>query len=214
MIISTAGIKGGTGKSMTATSLIALNKSLDCLLVDADKQESSKDWSLVRAQNENIKDSIETIQKTGSLTIGKLKEIADKYELTIIDTPGRASIEFESSMMISDVIVTPFRPAFFDLSTIMELKEKIIHGMTFNQKLKWVVFFNQVTPSSSQFAPAYNLAKQNIDDLGFIYDKPLYSRIAYMDSSNLGLGITEYTDPKAKNEFQELVKFIDKIIQN
>jgi chromosome partitioning protein len=46
MIINVGGIKGGTGKTIVATNLSVWlsKKKMDVLLVDADEQETSKDF--------------------------------------------------------------------------------------------------------------------------------------------------------------------------
>ena len=50
MIIVIGGIKGGSGKTTVATNLAVLrsSKSKDVLLIDADDQETSTDFTILR----------------------------------------------------------------------------------------------------------------------------------------------------------------------
>jgi len=50
MIYTTGGIKGGSGKSTVATNLVILlsGRGRDVLLVDADDQETSTDFTALR----------------------------------------------------------------------------------------------------------------------------------------------------------------------
>ncbi|WP_236705193.1 ParA family protein [Hymenobacter sp. AT01-02] len=68
MIITVGGIKGGTGKSTISTNLAVWlsRQGHDVLLVDADEQESSSDFTAWRGETRNGELGYTLVQLTGA----------------------------------------------------------------------------------------------------------------------------------------------------
>src|ERR1700687_1051281 len=91
MIIMVGGIKGGSGKTTVATNLAVIRAldGRDVLLVDADDQETSSDFTALR--NERIERGAcdTSIRLPGPAVRTQKPRLADKYQDIIIDTGGR-----------------------------------------------------------------------------------------------------------------------------
>ncbi len=91
MIITVGGIKGGSGKSTVATNLVVLRslEGRDVLLIDADTQTTSSDFSLQRNNKTNGNAGFTCINLAGQAVRTETLRLADKYQDIIIDTGGR-----------------------------------------------------------------------------------------------------------------------------
>ena len=88
MIITVGGIKGGSGKSTVATNLVVLRslEGRDVLLVDADTQTTSSDFSLQRKTDGNA--GFTCIKLAGQAVRTETLRLAGKYQRTSLSTPG------------------------------------------------------------------------------------------------------------------------------
>ena len=91
MIIVIGGIKGGSGKTTVATNLAVIRSGVgnDVLLIDADDQETSSDFTTLR--NEVLEEGAgyTNIKLTGASVRTETLRLKDKYQDIIIDTGGR-----------------------------------------------------------------------------------------------------------------------------
>ena len=117
MIITVGGIKGGSGKSTVATNLVVLRslEGRDVLLVDADTQTTSSDFSLQRNNKTNGNAGFTCIKLAGQAVRTETLRLADKYQDIIIDTGGRDTTSQRAALTVSDVLLAPFQPSSFDL---------------------------------------------------------------------------------------------------
>ena len=87
MIITIGGIKGGSGKSTVATNLVVLRslEGRDVLLVDADTQTTSSDFSLQRNNKTDGNAGFTCIKLAGQAVRTETLRLADKYQDIIIE---------------------------------------------------------------------------------------------------------------------------------
>ena len=90
MIVIAGGIKGGSGKTTVATNLaiIRATQRRDVLLIDADDQETSTDFTALR--NEVLPEGAgyTGIKLSGSAVRTDTLKLSKKYDDIIIDTGG------------------------------------------------------------------------------------------------------------------------------
>ena len=107
MIITVGGIKGGSGKSTVATNLVVLRslEGRDVLLVDADTQTTSSDFSLQRNNKTDGNAGFTCIKLAGQAVRTETLRLADKYQDIIIDTGGRDTTSQRAALAVSDVLL-------------------------------------------------------------------------------------------------------------
>jgi chromosome partitioning protein len=120
MILTVGGIKGGSGKTTIATNLAVISaiRGEDVLLIDADDQETSSDFTILRNEQHPDKPSYTSIKLTGAAVRTETSRLADKYETIIIDTGGRDTTSQRAALSISDILLVPFVPRSFDVWTL------------------------------------------------------------------------------------------------
>ena len=212
MIICLAGTKGGSGRSTTATNFacIAAGQGADVLLVDADDQETSADFTAARKQDHPEVPKFTCTKLTGRAVRTEVLELAPKYDHVIIDTGGRDTTSQRAAMSVSDIAVIPFAPRSFDIWTINKVVSLLEEMRTVNPKLKALAFLNRTDPQGqgSENNEAAELLA-NSKGIDFI-DAPIRLCKAYAHAASQGLAVTEltgnYRNTKAAKEIMKLFK--------
>ncbi len=133
MIVLSGGVKGGVGKSTIATNLTIARARAgkDVLLIDADDQETSTDFTAIRHQA--LGDAGYTCTKlTGSAVRTDGQRLAQKYDDVIIDAGGRDTASQRAALVIADVVLIPFVPRSFDVWTLDPVCSMIEEARSFN----------------------------------------------------------------------------------
>lgn len=208
MIITVGGIKGGTGKTTIATNLacIAAAEPADVLLVDADDQETSADFTAARKEDHPEVARYTVTKLTGKSVRTEVLEQAAKYTHIIIDTGGRDTTSQRAALSISDVLLIPFAPRSFDIWTLNKVAALVDELKAVNPKLQAYVFLSRTDPQGqgSENDEATELLKDTTS-LTFL-DAPIGNRKAFAHAASQGLAVTELTGQQ-KNQ-----KAIDEII--
>lgn len=204
MIITVGGIKGGVGKSMVSVNLAVMRSSLGkkVLLVDADDQKTSSNWSDLRTSL-GIKTPFTTIRLSSKSVQTEVLKLATNYDDIIIDCGGRDTQSLRAALMVSDKFIVPFQPRSFDIWTLSDVDELIAAAKSFNQKLTANAFINCAKPRGSD----NDAAKSILAEAASLTLLPvtLGQRNAFSNATAKGLGIMETNeDIKAKNEFKAL----------
>ena len=205
MIILSGGTKGGVGKSTIATNLAIwrAKEGRDVLLIDADDQETSADFTALRTQT--LGDAGYTCTKlhgAGVHTEGR--KLAQKYEDIIIDAGGRDTASQRAALVIADVVLIPFVPRSFDVWTLEPVGQMIEEARALNPKLTAYAFINRADFTGTENRDAADYIKDS-KELVFL-DAPLGYRKVFGKAASQGLSVIEYKpeDKKAIGEFQEL----------
>src|SRR6266446_7732934 len=148
MILCLAGTKGGSGRSTMATNFacIAAGQGMRVLMVDADDQETSADFTAARKQDHPDAPSFTCIKLTGRAVRTEVLDLAPKYDHVIIDTGGRDTASQRAALSVSDVLVIPFAPRSFDIWTVNKVADLVEEMRTVNPKLKALAFLNRTDP--------------------------------------------------------------------
>ena len=199
MIITVGGVKGGEGKSTIATNLTICRseKGRDVLLVDADKQRSASDFTLVRKEALNSPETGYTsIQLQGTAVRDEVTRLAPKYDDVIVDVGGRDTVEQRAAIAISNIYAIPVFPSSYDLWAVEQAAELVKEGRAFNPSLHTLCFLNKVPARSKEAGEAIELIR-DIPELTFI-DVKLVDRKVWRDATAKGLSIIEYSPANQK----------------
>lgn len=147
MKITTMGEKGGGGKSMLACHLAAWwsGAGYRVLLFDSDPQGTAMAWADARAKtlgDEAPGPNVIPVQKGETLRRQVLRH-SEGYDVTIIDTPGRAGMNSMGALLVSHVALVPVKPAgadIWELPATLELIEQAREG---NEDLRTALVLNE-----------------------------------------------------------------------
>jgi chromosome partitioning protein len=199
MIITVGGVKGGEGKTTIATNLaICRSKGgYDVLLIDADKQRSASDFTLVRKETfDSPNTGYTSIQLQSTAVRDEVTRLAPKYSDIIIDVGGRDTVEQRAAISISNVYAIPVVPSSYDLWALEQVAELVKEGRAFNPSLHALCFLSKVPARSKEANEAIELIK-DIPELTFI-DVKLIDRKAWRDATAKGLSVIELTPVNQK----------------
>lgn len=204
MILLIGSQKGGVGKSTVAVNLAVeyARQGRDVCLVDADAQRSAARWHADR-EEQGHQPAVACVEKLGSIH-QTLTDLASRYDIVIVDVAGKDSREMRTGMTAADTLVVVVRPSQLDLDTLGHMSEVIEQAMDINPALEVRGLIAQ--------APSNPAISERTDAREYLADYPtikpletvLYERKAYRDVVGEGLGVVEWTNPKAKAEIQEL----------
>ena len=211
MIITVGGIKGGSGKSTVATNLVVLRslEGRDVLLVDADTQTTSSDFSLQRNNKTDGNAGFTCIKLAGQAVRTETLRLADKYQDIIIDTGGRDTTTQRAALTVSDVLLAPFQPSSFDLWSLEQTELLYTEMQPANAKLKGYTFLNKAEPRGPDNEEAAEMLRE-AQTLQFLDNIVLVYRKAYRTAAGRGLAVTEVKprDDKAIKEFLTLYRHL------
>ena len=209
MIILSGGIKGGAGKSTIATNLTIMRAlaGRDVLLIDADTQGSSTNFTKLRHQH--LGDAGYTCTKLeGRAVLTDGKRLAEKYDDLIIDAGGRDTTSQRAALLLADKIVIPFVPRSFDVWTLKEVAQMIEEAQVMNPELVAYSFINKADSAGSENKDAADYI-QETETIKFI-DTPLGYRKVFGKAVAQGLAVVEYIpkDTKAVSEFTNFYNMV------
>lgn len=210
MIIVVGGIKGGSGKTTVATNLAVMRSAAghDVLLVDADDQETSSDFTILRNERQADGAGYTSIKLTGPAVRTETLRLADKYGDIVIDTGGRDTTSQRAALTVAQVLLVPFVPRSFDVWTLEKVGALVGEMRAANPTLAAYAFLNRADPRGQDNEGAAEALKET-NELRFL-DMPLGARKAFSNAAAQGLAVTELKpqDPKATEEVMALYRYL------
>jgi chromosome partitioning protein len=188
MIISFLQQKGGAGKSMLSINVACALKELgkSVLLIDADPQATARTW---HSQNDGTKLEVIGLDRP---TIEKdLRQFKDRYDIIIIDSPGKLEDMIVKIIILSDVVFIPVQPAGFDIWATSPLVELIKQRRQITNGIPKVAFI------TNRKIVGTNIGKE-VSGVLTDFELPVFEsgacqRICYIQSSSIGETVLEKT---------------------
>lgn len=204
MILLLGGEKGGSGKSCLAQNLAVWlqAKGGDVLLLDADPQGTTADWTAERSESDLP--AIPCVQAHGNIR-QVLLDLKKRYRQIIVDAGGADSEALRSAMTVATHMVVPFRPKRRDLKTLPKVENLAKLAMAVNPDLIIRAVITQCPALPSQVQRILD-AKDACSSFGIT---PLgaitTARNIYDDADEAGCSVLESGgDPKAVDEIEAL----------
>lgn len=210
MIIVVGGTKGGSGKTTISTHLAAIRayKKQDVLLIDADDQETSYDFSALRNSLDEDYPQYTCIKLTGKSVRTEVLKLSDKFNDIIIDTGGRDTVSQRAALSIANVLLVPFVPRSFDLWTLENVGGIVEEIKQINPIITAFAFLNRADSRGvdNSYAQKYISETSNIRMIAPI----IGSRKAFGNAAAEGKSVLELKnqDTKAISEINNLYNFV------
>ena len=206
MIVVCGGIKGGSGKTTVATNLAVMRARVgaDVLLIDADDQETSFDFTVLRNERTENQAGYTCIKLTGAALRTETMRLSQKYQDIVIDTGGRDTTSQRAALSIADVLLVPFVPRSFDVWTLEKVARVVGEVRALNSTLIAYAFLNRADPRGQDNEEAAAVIRDT-EALTFL-DTPLGNRKAFANAGAIGLSVCELlpNDLKATGEITTL----------
>ena len=210
MLITTAGQKGGPGKSTVAVNLAAwrARQGRRVLLVDADpNSKSASVWAGFRLKN-GYEPAVACVNLYGEMLVESVRQFGPQYDDVLIDVGGADSEELRAALVHADCAVVPCIPSGFDLPTLRTLNDLVRLARGMNHKLRAKVVLNAVStnPHDADAGDAREALRSlaHLEILGEQCD--LSHRVAFLRCSRTGASVFDMNDAKAKSEAEALAK--------
>ena len=141
MIIGVLNQKGGVGKTTLSVNIAAAlaHSGARVLLIDADPQGSSLDWSAAREG-----DPIFSVVGLPRASVHKeICQVGQWYDHIIIDGPPRVTDLARSAIMASDLVLIPVQPSPYDVWAADEVVKLIQEATVYKENLKSAFVVNR-----------------------------------------------------------------------
>lgn len=210
MIIVTGGIKGGSGKTTIATHLAVMRaqSGADVLLIDADDQETSFDFSTLRSSLDSKFPEYTYIKLSGKALRSEILKMKGKYDDIIVDAGGRDTINQRAALTTADKLLVPFVPRSFDLWTLDNVASIVQEIKQINPSIEAFAFLNRADSRGYDNEEAQDMIKENENLMTL--PVMICNRKAFGNAAAEGKAVNELKalDRKAMSEIENLYKCI------
>lgn len=206
MKIAVLNQKGGVGKTTIAIHIAAVlaAKSNRVLLVDADPQGSSLDWSAIR-EGEGLF-SVVGLPKPNLHR--ELTALSRNYDHVVIDGPPRVYDVARSAIMAADLVLIPVQPSPYDVWAAKEIVDLLREASSFKESLKVAFVINRKIANTA--------IGRDVTEALASYELPvlrnaLAQRVSFAESAGKGLTVLE-TEPKGLAA-KEVITMVDELLE-
>jgi chromosome partitioning protein len=211
MILVVGGTKGGSGKTLLATTLAVLRATTgqDVLLIDADEQGSAMDFTRQRQRRTAGEAGYTAIQTREADVAVQVRRMVQKFGDIIIDVGGRDTASQRAALAVADRLLIPFPPTSVDLWTTDTVVTLLKEAGAFNPHLRAYAMINKAFPRGSDNVEAAALLQEYADHWTYL-DTPVGNRKAFSTAFGGGYAVTESQprDAKALAEIRALYQHI------
>lgn len=213
MVIAFISYKGGVGKTTLSENIAVVfaHAGKSVCIVDADDSANSMSWSKKRGEDLPKIDVYH--EKREEEIVFKIKELNEKYDLVIIDSPPSQTSISDMIVLMSNMVIVPLLPkGEQETNTINQLVRKI-KSLEVTKEKKIPVYF-VINEYDHRISLHRGFAESMAETFGErILKSRLHNRVAYAEVTHQGMGVYESRDQKAKNEITELVNEMVEIMK-
>lgn len=201
-VIGVLNQKGGVGKTTVSVNVAAelTRRNKTVLLVDADPQGSSLDWSASRKADPLFP----VVGYARSELHRNLPAMAQNIDYVVIDGAPRVSDLTRSAIMASDIVLIPIQPSPYDIWAAQEVIDLINEASVYKEDIKSRFLINRKIPNTNIGNDVLHALEQfgNIP----VMKSALTQRVIFAEAPGMGQAVYE-RDPKsaAVNEISALV---------
>lgn len=138
MILTVGNTKGGVGKTTLAVNIAAARaqQGQDVLLIDGDRQATAQIAIGIRGQDDALPGIACVSYPEGPILRTQVLQQKNKYDDIIIDAGGRDSTALRAALVLSDILLVPYRPGSFDvwaledISTLIKEAKSVRDGLS------------------------------------------------------------------------------------
>lgn len=212
MIVTVGNTKGGVGKTTTAINIAAARamQGRDVLLIDADRQATAQTAISIRAEDESLPGIACSAYADGPILRSQLMQQKSKYDDVIIDAGGRDSTALRAALVLTDVLLVPYRPGSFDVWALQDISDLITEARSVRDGLKAYSFINaaDANPNSIDNREAAEIFS-DYPELEFI-PHHIVGRKAFSNAAGSGKCVFEMKpqDVKACQELSAIIEIL------
>jgi len=143
-VIALVGNKGGAGKTTLSINLaVALAEQAETVLVDADPQGSSLQWSV-------IGDNRLPVVEAGEALAGVIATMARQHKHVVVDCPPSVQAsQTHEALQACDVALIPVQPSPVDLWATVHIEQAVEQAKKVNSQLLAWLIINQLEPRTT-----------------------------------------------------------------
>jgi chromosome partitioning protein len=202
--------KGGVGKTCMTTNLAAAAHlaGLSTQILDVDPQGSTFAWSLLTAETSTLA-GITTLRADKPMRSLKYREIAARFDVTIVDGPPSLTESVGSAATAADIILIPTQPCAADLLALDGFLAILDEAAVLREERGWApsrrcFVVNRAIASTTLHRGAYGALEEHGEVVGTVHN-----RIAYQDAFGRGESVltTEPHGPAAR-EIRQLARVL------
>ena len=159
-----------------------------------------------------LEPSITCIEKSGKI-YETIKKSSSKFDDIVVDTGGHDSEELRTSLLITDILLSPLEPSMPDIETLAFVSGLVDDFQINNPDLKAASVLDKVHPhpKSTFLAAAREAIEEGVENMTLL-QTPVYGVNPYKIAISDGTGVIEGTDKKSAESMddfcQEFVKLI------
>lgn len=203
-VLAVVSQKGGVGKTTLAVNVAGelVTLGYDVKLIDADPQASAYTW-FERGDGEGWP----TVEKQTEATLhrpGQVPRQRDKYDIIIIDAPGKLDRVINSALLCADVALIPLAPSVLDKEAAQAVIDLIEDASVINESLEARFVLSKANPRTIQAREMVELLEEDYPDVPLL-ETQIEQRIAMMECPNHGQFICQvYPGSAAHDEIHSL----------
>lgn len=205
IVIAFSSLKGGVGKSTLSLNVAAClhRAGHRTLIVDADPQGTCAAWSSRAAELEH--DGPPVVAMTGASLRRDLAKVAEGFDVVVLDSPPRMSLEARAAMLAADLVVVPVTPGAADMWAARETVAVLEDARGLRPELRAAVVLNRADRTALS-----RMAGKATEQLGLLpLDVTVAQRVAFGEATLAGQGVVDYAPSSdAAREIRRLTRSI------
>lgn len=210
MILALLNQKGGVGKTTLATHIAGelATRGYHVLLLDADPQGSSLDWSQRRSQ-QGYPRLFSTVGLARETLHQEVPELARRADHVVIDGPPRIAALARSALLAADSVLIPVQPSPYDLWASAEMLNLIREAQVFRPALHAAFVINRRVSTTVIGREARSaLAEQTLPTM----QAEIRQRIAFAECVAAGRLVRELSAESVAT--REISALVDELLRN